>query len=103
GYDDLIVGVPYSDGREEYTGVVYVVFGSGTGFGHDAGGRQVIDLAGLQGGDGLTILGDGYGGNAGFSVSSAGDVNGDGFDDLIVGAKYGDDGGYNAGQAYVVY
>ena len=40
---------------------------------------------------------------SGSSVSAAGDVNGDGFDDLIVGAKYGDDGGYNAGQAYVVY
>jgi hypothetical protein len=37
------------------------------------------------------------------SVSSAGDVNGDGFDDLIVGALLGDDGGGNAGEAYVVF
>ena len=37
------------------------------------------------------------------SVSSAGDVNGDGFDDLIVGAPNGDDGGTNAGEAYVVF
>ena len=38
---------------------------------------------------------------AGGSVSSAGDVNGDGFDDLIVGAPFGDDGGLDAGEAYV--
>ncbi len=35
--------------------------------------------------------------------SSAGDVNGDGYDDLIVGAPFGDDGGSNAGEAYVVF
>ncbi len=36
-------------------------------------------------------------------MSSAGDVNGDGFDDLIVGAFGGDDGGIWAGEAYVVF
>ena len=41
--------------------------------------------------------------HAGCSVSSAGDVNGDGFDDLIVGARHGDDGGSDAGEAYVVF
>ncbi|MDR2155996.1 MAG: integrin alpha, partial [Burkholderiaceae bacterium] len=40
---------------------------------------------------------------AGWSVAGAGDINKDGYDDLIVGAPYGDDGGGNAGEAYVIF
>ena len=40
---------------------------------------------------------------AGFAVDGAGDVNGDGVDDLIVGAWQVDDGATDAGAAYVVY
>jgi hypothetical protein len=44
------------------------------------------------------------GGESGASVSSAGDVNGDGLDDLIVGAKYANlSGKSNAGKSYVVF
>ena len=53
--------------------------------------------------DGFIIQGDAAGDHAGWSVSAAGDVNGDGFDDLIVGAPYGDDGGTDAGEAYVIF
>ncbi|MCP4384113.1 MAG: hypothetical protein GY798_22335, partial [Hyphomicrobiales bacterium] len=85
----------------------YVVFGSSSGFGSDVGGRQVIDLTALSAAEGFIIQGDeGFdraGDEAGSSVSSAGDVNGDGFDDLIVGAPDGDDGGGSAGEAYVVF
>ena len=57
----------------------------------------------LAAADGFIIQGDAADDQAGFSVSSAGDVNGDGFDDLIVGAPAGDDGGTNAGEAYVIF
>ena len=41
---------------------------------------------------------------SGISVSGAGDVNGDGFDDLIVGAYRADpNGDYSAGESYVVF
>jgi len=40
---------------------------------------------------------------AGFSVSSAGDVNGDGFDDVLIGADDNDEGGENSGKAYIIY
>ena len=64
----------------------------------------MIDLTSLDAPrQGFIIQGDAADDQAGRSVSSAGDVNGDGFDDLIVGAPDGDDGGSNAGEAYVVF
>ena len=81
-----------------------MVFGSGAGFGTaDGSGRQVIDLTSLSAAEGFIIQGDAAAEYAGLSVSAAGDVNGDGFDDLIVGARLGDDGGNAAGEAYVVF
>src|SRR5262249_23560972 len=101
GYDDLLVGAPkvsLADG-----GAAYVIFGGAGGFGTLVGGRQVIDLATLGSSQGFVIQGDAVGDQAGCWVSTAGDVNGDGFDDMIVGARYGDDGAANAGEAYVVF
>uniref|UniRef100_UPI00261423D6 integrin alpha n=1 Tax=Novosphingobium sp. TaxID=1874826 RepID=UPI00261423D6 len=63
----------------------------------------VIDLTGLTPAQGFIIQGDAAGDSAGWSVSSAGDINGDGFADLIVGAPRGDDGGDYAGEAYVIF
>ena len=40
---------------------------------------------------------------SGFSVSAAGDVDGDGIDDLIIGADDADSNGYESGQSYVVF
>ena len=40
---------------------------------------------------------------SGFSVSSAGDVNGDGYDDLIIGAIFANPNGGNSGETYVIY
>jgi hypothetical protein len=103
GLDDLIVGVPFGDDGGTDAGEAYVLFGKTTGFGVPTGGRQVLDLTGLAPSDGFVIQGDTGIDETGLSVSSAGDVNGDGFDDLIVGAVLGDDGGANAGEAYVVF
>jgi hypothetical protein len=81
-----------------------VVFGKADGsWGTLVGSRQVLDLTSLAPEDGFILQGDVSGDNQGYSVSYAGDVNGDGYDDLVVGAIYGDDGGSNAGEAYVLY
>ena len=64
---------------------------------------HVIDLTGLSSGHWFIIQGDTNLDNAGTSVSSAGEVNGDGYDDVIVGAFRGSDGGLEAGEAYVIY
>ncbi|MCK5252632.1 MAG: FG-GAP repeat protein, partial [Thermoplasmata archaeon] len=40
---------------------------------------------------------------SGRSATSAGDVNGDGNDDILIGAGSNDDGGDNAGQTYLIF
>jgi Ca2+-binding RTX toxin-like protein len=104
GFDDLIIGAPAFGYGDPRAGEAYVVFGGAGSFGTtDSSGRAVIDLTTLIPAEGFIIKGDAAYDNAGRSVSSAGDVNGDGFDDLIVGAYYSSDGGFHAGDAYVVF
>lgn len=99
GIDDLIIGAPQGDpGGRANAGEAYVVFGRLGGFG------ATLDLGALTGADGFTISGVDAGDHAGWSVSSAGDLNGDGRADLVIGALYADPGGRdNAGETYVVF
>jgi VCBS repeat-containing protein len=99
GIDDLLIGALYADGAGGIdTGETYVVFGRATGFG------GVLDLASLNGQTGFAIGGIGAGDFSGHSVSAAGDVNGDGIDDLLIGAPMADPSGRaDAGQSYVLF
>jgi Ca2+-binding RTX toxin-like protein len=104
GFDDLIIGAPGADGpgnTRGYAGDSYVVFGKASGFAAE------IDLAAVAAGNGgFVIHGQDAVDASGTSVSSAGDVNGDGFDDLIIGADGGDGPGnarLDAGDSYVVF
>jgi hypothetical protein len=97
GYDDLIVGAFGSDVAGADSGVAYVIFGA-------AGLRPAsIDLSALDGKLGFRLEGGAANDWAGISVSSAGDVNGDGFDDLLVGAERCDAGGADSGSTTVLY
>ena len=62
-----------------------------------------IDLSSLNGSNGFRLSGAAPYDITGRSVASAGDVNGDGFDDVIVGAPYADPNGTNSGASYVVF
>src|SRR4028119_5307 len=63
-----------------------------------------FNLSALNGSNGFAINGIAAYDRSGVSVSSAGDVNGDGFDDLIIGANNADPNGIlGAGQSYVVF
>jgi hypothetical protein len=99
GFDDLIIGAYGADpGGRDRAGESYVVFGKSGGF------ASAIDLSTLDGTTGFRLDGIDADDRAGYSVSSAGDVNGDGFDDVIIGAQLADPGGVNgAGASYVVF
>ena len=98
GLEDLIVGAQFADPNGEDSGSSYVVFGRSEGFG------SAIDLSLLDGATGLRLDGVTTDDSSGNSVSSAGDVDGDGFDDLVVGALGADpNGNQYAGSSYVVF
>ena len=97
GFDDFIIGAPDADPNGDISGESYVVFGSGIGF--DA----TVELSSLDGSNGFTINGIDERDRSGRSVSGAGDVNGDGFDDLIIGATGADPNGSDSGESYVVF
>ncbi|PHQ79789.1 MAG: hypothetical protein COB66_06165 [Coxiella sp. (in: Bacteria)] len=66
--------------------------------------NSVFELSNLDGVNGFTINGIAAGDQSGISVAAAGDVNRDGVDDLIIGARYANPGGRtNAGQSYLVF
>ncbi|MCB1582337.1 MAG: FG-GAP repeat protein, partial [Xanthomonadales bacterium] len=99
GIDDLIIGAWGSDPNGAfYAGRSYVVFGSNSGF------PNPLNLSTLGGDIGFKINGESAEDYSGASVSAAGDINGDGFDDLIIGASGADPNGEaEAGSSYVVF
>ncbi|CAC9950911.1 hypothetical protein formerly called flagellar hook-length control protein FliK, partial [uncultured Gammaproteobacteria bacterium] len=98
GLDDLIVGAHQADLTDSAdAGKSYVVFGKAN--------TDAINLSNIvTGTGGFVINGENAGDKSGYSVSSAGDVNGDGLDDLIVGAYYADSAGKaDIGKSFVVF
>ena len=98
GIDDVIIGAPYADpDGSSGAGESYVVFG-----GQDFGSS--FELSELDSDNGFVINGVDSFDLSGSSVSAAGDINGDGIDDVIIGAYQANpDGTINAGESYVVF
>lgn len=99
GLDDFIVGAPYNRLDDPvYSGRAWVVFGQSGGWSAD------IDLDDLDGTNGFRIDGAAESDYLGASVAGVGDVDGDGFDDLVIGAFGVDDAvTTDAGAVYLVY
>jgi len=92
GYDDVIVGLSnYTDG-ESSEGAAFVFLGSAAGVADGDPGTAHAQLESNQGGA-----------NLGSSVAGAGDVNGDGYDDVIVGASAYDEVEIDEGAAFVFH
>jgi len=91
GLDDFLVGAPSSAFGEAGTGRAYLVRGRAGGW--------AADLADAD----LVMEGERSGDEAGCSVAGAGDVDGDGYDDLLVGARFAGDGPAQVtGRAYLM-
>ena len=88
GAPDLIVGAPSNDFVDDFAGRAYLFYGPITGD-LDAADADAI------------VTAEAFGDNLGISVSSAGDVNADGFDDVLIGARGNDTPGTQAGRAYL--
>ena len=85
GYDDVIIGSAGDDSAGPDAGRAYLYFG-----GNAMNATPDVTFTGTMPGDRL-----------GWDVSGAGDVNRDGYDDVLVSAIYNDSGGDNAGRAYI--
>jgi hypothetical protein len=97
GFADVIIGVPGADPHGRYSGSSYVVFGKASGF------QAAINLSSLDGTNGFGLYGVAVRDLSGYTVAGAGDVNGDGFDDVIVGALLAAPHGSDSGSSYVVF
>ena len=90
--DDLLIGAYGATGQ---TGRSYVIFGRS-----GIGGTGFVNLSSLNGANGFKLTGEIAGDYSGWSVSYAGDVNGDGLADVLIGSY-----GHNnlAGRSYLVF
>jgi hypothetical protein len=96
GFDDLLVGASGYDTSHADAGAVFVLYGAdtwrqavGTGVGIDA--AEVV------------FFGGSAGDRLGFSVDSAGDIDGDGYPELLMSAPGYDDSAQNAGAAFLFF
>jgi uncharacterized delta-60 repeat protein len=100
GLADLIIGSPNDDTMGNNVGLVYLVWGRADGV-----MPSLDDVA--MGNGGILIQGEAAGGRAGFAVAGGDDINGDGYDDIVIGAPEASDiNGVDitfAGKSYVVF
>ena len=90
GYDDVIIGAPYyeSSAEEINEGKVYLFLGSAAGLATTPDWVFECDTANAS---------------CGYAVNTAGDINHDGYDDVIVGVPHYDNPATNAGAALIFF
>jgi len=93
GYDDILIGAWGNDDMGDYAGQAYIILGKATGWAMDT------DLSESD----ASFQGEDTNDDAGRSIAGAGDINGDGYDDIIIGAERDEDGGTGAGQTYIIF
>jgi hypothetical protein len=93
GYDDILISAVYDEESATDAGQTYLILGKPSGW------KMDVNLSFAD----ASFLGENPNDRSGLSVAGAGDVNGDGFDDILIGAYWNDEGGSDAGQAYLIF
>lgn len=88
GYSDVLVGAPYYDGGQTDEGAVFLYLGSAAGL--NTNPAKILEINQVEA-------------NFGISVAMAGDVNGDGHSDILIGGHRYDNGQLNEGAAFLYY
>ena len=91
---DIVISALNNNDGGNYAGKIYLVFGR-------SGGWESSDFS-LAYAD-ASYIGEYRNDQAGWGLGAAGDVNGDGYDDFLIGAWKNDYGFYDAGKAYLIY
>ena len=92
GYDDFVVGAPYNGAAGTSAGTTYLWTG-GVPWGYTSGSYSLASAP-------ASFQGESSSDRSGWSVLLTGDSNGDGRDDLVVGAPYYSGSGANRGKVY---
>jgi hypothetical protein len=93
GFDDILIGAPTNDDGGINSGKTYLIFGNSSGWDFD------FPLSNAN----ASFYGENASDKSGYTIASAGDVNGDGYDDILIGAPNNDDGGIESGKTYLIF
>ena len=100
GIADMIDGAPFLDGDAgANSGRAYIIYVQTA----DAGNFPIIDLAALDGSDGVVLDGPTASGRFGQGVESLGDINGDGLDDMAIAAPFLYNNDADTGSVFVIF
>ncbi len=92
GYDDFLISASGDDDNGDGAGAVYIIYGQATQLTSTSlSSGSIIKITGENAGDGLA------------SGLTAGDLNGDGYTDIIMNAPNNNDAAAYAGKIYVIY
>jgi hypothetical protein len=93
GFDDFLINTPYDREEKRCAGKTYLIFGKQSGW------KWNVSLSESD----ASFIGENAWDFSGHSISGAGDVNGDSFSDLIIGASFNDYGDDESGQVYLIF
>ncbi len=92
-YDDILISSISNDEGGKDAGQVYLIFGKSSGW---------LMNTNLSTAD-ASFIGEAINDSVGQNIDGAGDVNGDGYDDFLIGSESNSEGGSFAGQVYLIF
>jgi hypothetical protein len=94
GYDDFLIGASTYNASKGNEGKIYLFFGDATDTWTKNVNCSEADAS---------FIGESQDDKSGKAVAGAGDINGDGLDDILIGVSGNDDGGQTAGKTYLIF